>query len=112
VIAWFGRSHEMWMQALGRLDEEHLDQPHPLHWMQTAPLYDIVVMLASHHLYHAGELNHLLAIYRGEAWEEGEEVEENRIATLGQRVRPPAQGGRLSGPWARQCFRWRIRNVP
>ena len=86
------------MHALGRLDEEHLDQPHPLHWGPTAPLYDIVVKVASHHLYHAGELNHLLAISRGEAWEEGEEVEENHIATLGHRVRPPWQGDRPAGP--------------
>jgi hypothetical protein len=34
-------------------------------------------MVASHHLYHAGESNQLLALCRGEAWEKGEEVEEN-----------------------------------
>jgi uncharacterized damage-inducible protein DinB len=91
VIAWFGRSHELWMRFLARLDEEHLDLPHRLHWGQTAPLYDIVVLVASHHLYHAGEINQLLAISRGEAWEEGEEVEENHIDTMGHRVRPPWQ---------------------
>jgi hypothetical protein len=30
----------------------------------------------------------LLSIYRGEAWEETEEVEENNISTIGHRVRP------------------------
>jgi uncharacterized damage-inducible protein DinB len=89
VIAWFGRSHEVWMRSLARLDEKHLEQPHPLHWGQTAPLSDIVVLVASHHLYHAGEINQLLAIRRGEAWEEGEEVEEDHIDTMGHRVRPP-----------------------
>ena len=88
VINWFHLSHTLWMQSLGKVDEEQLDLPHPLHWGQTAPLYDIVVMIASHHLYYAGEINQLLAIYRGEAWEEGEEVEENHIATVGHRVRP------------------------
>ena len=95
VIAWFDQSHDLWMRSLERLDEEDLDRPHPLHWGPTAPLYDIVVMVASHHLYHAGEINQLLAISRGEAWEEGEAVEENHIATLGHRVTPP---WRLHGP--------------
>jgi hypothetical protein len=89
VLAWFDQSHQSWLRSLGEVDEERLDQPHPLHWGQAAPLYDIVVMVASHHLYHAGEMNQLLAIHRGEAWEEGEEVEENHISTEGHRVTPP-----------------------
>jgi hypothetical protein len=48
-----------------------------------------VTIVAHHHVYHAGEINQLLAIVRGEAWEEGEEVEENHISTLGHRVTPP-----------------------
>jgi uncharacterized damage-inducible protein DinB len=88
VIAWFAQSHELWLRSLGTVEEEQLDQPRPLHWGQSAPLYDIVVLVASHHLYHAGEINQLLAIARGEAWEEGEEVEENHIATVGHRVTP------------------------
>jgi uncharacterized damage-inducible protein DinB len=89
VLAWFAQSHDRWLGSLDRLEEGRLDQPHRLHWGQTAPLYDIVVLVASHHLYHAGEINQLLAIQRGEAWEEGEEVEENHIATEGHRVIPP-----------------------
>ena len=88
VIGWFQLSHRLWTQSLGEVEEAQLDLPRPLHWGQTAPLYDIVVMIASHHLYHAGEINQLLAIARGEAWEEGEEVEENHISTVGHRVRP------------------------
>ena len=49
-------------------------------------------MVAGYHVYHAGEINQLLAIRRGEAWEEGEEVEEKHIATVGHRVRPPSLG--------------------
>jgi hypothetical protein len=89
VIAWFAQAHQAWRRSLGMVAEEQLDQPHPLHWGQTAPLYDIVVMVAGHHLYHAGEINQLLAISRGEAWEEGEEVEENHLGTEGHRVPPP-----------------------
>jgi hypothetical protein len=67
VLAWFGQSHQLWLRSLGTVGEEQLNRPHPLHWGQAAPLYDIVVMVASHHLYHVGEINQLLAIQRGEA---------------------------------------------
>lgn len=43
-------------------------------------LLDIDRLIENHHIYHAGEINQLLSIYRHEAWEEGEEVEENNIA--------------------------------
>lgn len=89
VMSWFEQSHALWQESLSGLRDEQLDQPRPLHWGQTAPLFDIVVMVAGHHVYHAGEINQLLAIQRGEAWEEGEEVEENHVLTLGHRVRPP-----------------------
>jgi hypothetical protein len=36
-------------------------------------------MIAAHHIYHAGELNQVLSIYRDAAWEEGEEVEDNEL---------------------------------
>lgn len=88
VISWYGLPHQSWRRSLGAVDDEQLDRPRPLHWGQSAPLYDIVVLVASHHLYHAGEINYLLSIARGEAWEEGEEVEENHISTVGHRVRP------------------------
>lgn len=60
-----------------------------MHWGEKMPLSDIVVLVASHVAYHTGELNALLAMARGEAWEDGEEVEENHISTVGHRVPPP-----------------------
>lgn len=89
MIAWFDDAHRRWMADLTQLREDQLDEWRPLHWGQRAPLYKIVVMIAGHHVYHAGELNQLLSIYRGEAWEETEEVEENNISTVGHRVKPP-----------------------
>jgi hypothetical protein len=47
-----------------------------------------MAMVAGHWAYHAGELNAILAIRRGQAWEYGEEVEENHITTVGHRLRP------------------------
>jgi hypothetical protein len=89
VIAWFESSHNQWMECLSSVTDDQLDKPHPVHWGETAPLFDIVVIIAGHHSYHAGELNQVLSICRGEAWEEGEEVEENNVSTLGHRVVPP-----------------------
>jgi hypothetical protein len=91
IVSWLHLSQSRWMESLRGVTEAEGNLPRPLHWGQTAPLFDIVLMVAGHHLYHAGEINQLLAIYRGEAWEEGEEVEENHVSTSGHRVIPPWQ---------------------
>jgi hypothetical protein len=39
-------------------------------------------------VYHAGEINAVVAIVGGHAWEYSEEVEENHISTAGHRLRP------------------------
>jgi hypothetical protein len=89
VIAWLRRSHQEWMASLQTTSEEGIEEMRSLHWGAQAPLFDMVVLIAGHHMYHAGEINYLLSMARGEAWEEGEEVEENHICTVGHRVRPP-----------------------
>jgi hypothetical protein len=66
-----------------------MDEPRPWHWGGQGPLFNIVLTIAHHHVYHAGEANQVLSIVRGEAWEEGEEVEENNVSTLGHRVPHP-----------------------
>ena len=88
VVAWFEAAHERWQASLAPLPDEAFDEPRPVHWHATAPLWDIVVMVATHWCYHAGEINQILSVVRGEAWELGEEVEENHISTAGHRVRP------------------------
>ena len=72
VIAWAQAAHTGLLRCLNELPDD-------------AELATI----ARHHVYHAGEINQLLSIARGEAWEEYEEVEENHISTVGHRVRPP-----------------------
>jgi len=89
VIAWFDDAHHCWLRDLAQIQDDQLDELRPLHWGQRMPLYEIVTIIAGHHLYHAGELNQVLSICRGEAWEETEEVEENNISTVGHRVKPP-----------------------
>jgi uncharacterized damage-inducible protein DinB len=87
LVDWFESIYERWLGALNTVDD--LDTARPLHWGDTAPLPEIVTLVAAHWLYHAGEINAILAIRREEAWEHMEEVEENHISTVGHRVRPP-----------------------
>ena len=89
LIDWLKHSQRLWREDLLQVQEDGLDQPRPVHWGDTIPLVNIVQLIANHHIYHAGEINQILSIYRHEAWEEGEEVEENNIASDGHRVIPP-----------------------
>jgi hypothetical protein len=90
VLAWFRTSCDAWRTAIG--EPTDLSSVRPLHWGDRAPLHDIVAMVAGHVTYHAGEINAILSIRRGEAYEIGEEVEENHISSEGHRVRPAWMG--------------------
>ena len=87
--AWLEGSFDAWTSSVRSLTDAELDEVRPLHWGATAPLHEIAVLVAEHWTYHAGEINAILAVARGEAWEEGEQVEENHIDTAGRRVTPP-----------------------
>jgi NTP pyrophosphatase (non-canonical NTP hydrolase) len=88
ILAWLESSYERWNTSLKGLSDESFDEPRPCHWGATAPLFEIVLMVLGHWIYHSGELNQILAVLREEAWELGEEVEENHISTAGHRIRP------------------------
>jgi uncharacterized damage-inducible protein DinB len=85
VRAWYEDVSARWLAETETPLE--LDTDRPVHWGGTWPLGDIIASVADHWSYHAGEINALLAIRRGEAWEYGEHVEENHIVTLGHSVR-------------------------
>ena len=89
VIAWLQLADQLWQQDLSRIQDADLDLLRPVHWRELRPLLDTVCRVAYHYVYHAGEINQLLSICRQEAWEEGEEVEENLIPSDGHRVVPP-----------------------
>ncbi|HEY7269264.1 MAG TPA: DinB family protein [Dehalococcoidia bacterium] len=89
LIDWQKQARSAWEEAIAGLPDETFDEPHPLHFGVSMPLFDVVVLVANHWNYHAGEINQILATVRGESWELGEEVEENHVSTRGHRVRPP-----------------------
>jgi hypothetical protein len=86
ILVWFEETYDAWLAGVA--DPSDLDAPRPVHWGGAAPLGEIVATVAAHWTYHAGEINEILALRRGEAWEYGEEVEENHIDTAGHGVRP------------------------
>jgi hypothetical protein len=88
MIGWLHTSQDRWLESVAALDDAAFDAPRPCHWGGAMPLFDIVLMVADHWSYHAGETNALLSIRRGHAWEYTEEVEENHISTAGHRLRP------------------------
>jgi uncharacterized damage-inducible protein DinB len=87
ITAWFERTADGWFTAVQ--EPADLDTARPMPGERTAPLREIVAMMAGHWTYHAGEINMILATRRGEAWEYGEEVEENHIDTRGHGIRRP-----------------------
>ena len=86
ILAWFRHRSDAWLSSLDGVG--NLEEARPVHWGEMARLDDIVAMAGAHWAYHAGEINAILAIRRGEAWEYGEEVEENHVSTAGHGVRP------------------------
>jgi hypothetical protein len=86
VLAWIDAGFAAWDADLAK---EPIDRPAKLHWGQEIPITSLVAYVVSHVHYHTGELNMLLSIARGEAWEYSEEVEENHISTFGHGVPAP-----------------------
>jgi uncharacterized damage-inducible protein DinB len=89
IVRWIEDGLAQWDAGLSKLPDEALAEVRPVHWGQEMPLIRIVTLVSQHIAYHTGELNMLLSISRGEAWEWGEEVEENHIDTYGHGVRGP-----------------------
>jgi hypothetical protein len=87
VVAWVHDGLQAWDDSLADVKDQDLARPRPVHWGARLPLGQIVVMVDHEVMYHTGELNMLLSIARGEAWEYTEEVEENHISTYGHGVR-------------------------
>jgi hypothetical protein len=85
LLRWFDVVYGRWLDSIEGAD---LGSMRLLHWGERVALREIVIRVASHWLYHAGEINEILAIRRQEAWEYTEEVEENHIRTTGHGVRP------------------------
>jgi len=87
VVSWIEDAFAKWDADIAAMVEGTLGEKRPLHMGISVPLADIVNLQMQHVAFHLGEFNMLLSIKRQEAWEWGEEVEENHIDTFGHGVR-------------------------
>jgi hypothetical protein len=88
VAAWTEEGMARWVRAVDAGGDEQLWRPARVHFGGEQPLANVAMLVAEHVTLHTGEINMLLSIARGEAWEYTEEVEENHISTFEHAVRP------------------------
>ena len=99
LLAWYEESYRRWVNSVEPLGDEAFDEPRRLHWGATMPLFDIILINIEHWSYHTGEINAILSVLRGEAWEYTEEMEENHISTAGHRLRPEWMSAEQAAAW-------------
>ena len=70
AVAWLRRGHERLRSSVAGLDDEQLGRPRLTNWGEAKETRWIVAVTIQHDLYHAGEINHLRSLYRGDdRWE-------------------------------------------
>jgi uncharacterized damage-inducible protein DinB len=75
AVAWLRQCHERLRRSVARLDDAELERPRRTNWGASKETSWIVAMMIQHDLYHAGEINHLRSMYRGDdRWEHEREA--------------------------------------
>lgn len=87
VLAWTREGFAVWDRSIGAIQPGNMDEKRPAHFGGQLPLSMLLGIQMFHVTFHLGEFNMLLSLKREEAWEWGEEVEENHIDTFGHGVR-------------------------
>ncbi len=65
AVGWLREGHARLRRGVAGLDAADLDRLRPTNWGELKATRWIVAMTIQHDLYHAGEINHLRALYRG-----------------------------------------------
>jgi hypothetical protein len=65
AVAWLRQGHTRLREHIAALDDGELARPRRTHWGDRIATRTIVGVLIQHDLYHAGEINHLRALYEG-----------------------------------------------
>ena len=64
LIAWAEDGHRRWIESISALtSDDELVCPRKTNWGQLMPTHDLVTTLLHHDTYHAGEINHLRALF-------------------------------------------------
>ncbi len=70
AIAWLRQGHARLRRSIAALTDADLGQPRRTNWGELKETRWIVAVMIQHDLYHAGEINHLRALYRrDDRWE-------------------------------------------
>ena len=66
LLAWLAEGHRRWLASVRALpDDAELDRQRLTNWGERLPTRSIIRIMIAHDLYHAGEINHLRALLRG-----------------------------------------------
>lgn len=64
LIAWAEDGHQRWIESINALaSDDELERPRRTNWGQLMPTYALITSLLHHDSYHAGEINHLRALF-------------------------------------------------
>jgi hypothetical protein len=69
AIAWMTAAHRRFVDHVAELGDDDLGTPRPANWGELVPTRDLIAAIATHASYHAGEINHIRSLMRGDdAW--------------------------------------------
>jgi hypothetical protein len=69
AIAWMTAAHRRFVDHVAELGDDDLGTPRPANWGELVPTRDLIAAIATHASYHAGEINHIRSLLRGDdAW--------------------------------------------
>lgn len=64
LVAWAEEGHRLWLESVAALGSDtELERPRHATWGQLKPTRELVTTLLYHDTYHAGEINHLRALF-------------------------------------------------
>jgi len=75
TLDWLHEAHLLFRDAVARLSDEDLEAPRRAPWGELRPSRWLIKVMIEHHLYHAGEINHIRSIAQGtDSWAFEEDV--------------------------------------
>lgn len=70
AVAWLRTGHDRLRRSVASLDDVQLGRKRLTNWGELKETRWIVAVMIQHDLYHAGEINHIRSLYRGDdRWE-------------------------------------------
>lgn len=69
AVAWMVTAHRRFVDHVATLGGDDLGEPRLANWGELVPTRGLIAAIATHATYHAGEINHIRSLLRGDdAW--------------------------------------------